>query len=313
MNKLALRKEQLFEELEEGRQLFVFVHSVADKSLWTIIDEVSPSQYVNLLPKEDEDKLYEVAPFIVSVKMNDEFSDWMLSNEKLMKDAFFVTSTLSLEQFSTRFKNIVYCQNDEGRLFYFGFYTADIFSTYMMYLREHEPSQCKGLLFGIETIYFHKILLSQSRQEELPEEALYFPLKAKEYVKGLDVDEAEPASYLPPSFFEYFSQSRTFKYKEKVRAAMIEKYPDSSYSQQNSDITFKMMNTMIRSASNYGITDEVAVAFFIEANWVASHNVIDEEIAQEVLTTKLSQRDRASLFLEKIQQNNLNLKVDSNV
>ena len=313
MNKLALRKEQLFKELEEDHQLFVFVHSAAEKVLWSMVDEVSPSLYVNLLPEEDEDKLFEVAPFIVSVKMNDELSDWILSNEKLMKDAFFITTTLPLDQFAARFRNIIYCQNHEGRLFYFGFYTADIFSTYLSYLREHEPSQCKGLLFGIETIYFHKFLFYQSRQEELPEETLYYPLKAKEYVKGLNVDKAEPSSYLPPRFFDYFSQSRTFKYKEKLRTVMLEKYPDSSYSQQNRDITFKMMSAMIKSAGSYGITDEVAVAFLIEANWVANHDVINEEIAQEFLTTKLSQRDRASLFLEKIQHFNLNVRVGNNV
>ncbi len=312
MNKLTLRKEQLFAELEEGYQLFVFVHSVADKSLWSRIDEVSPSLYVNLLAKEDEDKLYEVAPFIVSIKMNDEFSDWILSNEKLMKDAFFVTTKLSLEQFANRFENIVYCQNDEGRLFYFGFYTTDIFSTYMGYLRKHEPSQCKALLSGIETVYLHKALLSQSRQKELSEKELYYPLKAKEYIKGLDVDETELSSYLPPSFFEYFSQSRTIKYKEKVWAALVEKYPDSIYSQQNSDTTFKMMNAMIQSASHYGIIDEDAVAFLIEACWITDHNIINKEIAQEILATNLSQVDRASLFLEKTQQDKLNIRMDSN-
>jgi hypothetical protein len=268
MKTLQQYKSELLANSDKEMNLFVFVHCVADKKLWFEIDTVPSNQYVNLLPKEEQDKLGEITPYIVSLYEDNQFTDWILSSEYLMKDAFFVTSQQNINQFSERFKNLIYCYDDEGKKFYFGFYTADIFSTYMDYLKKYEPSQCKGLLSGVETLYFNKRLLTQERQTSLPDDAVYYSFKAKDYLANIKEEKQMPSSYLAPTFFDYFSQIRVIKYKEKVYQKLIDKYPDRKYSTQDKKETLNVMGEIIESAKEYKITDEEAVEGLFEASWL---------------------------------------------
>lgn len=269
------RLEELSRFANDRISLFALVHAGADKALWHEVETLGFQSYANLLPADKQDSLGKITPFLVRLDFDDSFTQWMLENEHLMQDAFFVGSALAIEDLSQRFKRLIFCRDGQGKTYYFGFYVAQTFVDYLMYLRAYEPTQCRGLFEGVEFFLFNKCLFTNERQSESDDNACYLALGQDEYLEGLPQESAFPSSYLPASFFDFFSRQRIHRYKQAAYENLCKQYPDSAYSQQEKKHSFNIMDDIIQSASGYGITDEDAVHHLFEASWLFGRNVFE--------------------------------------
>ncbi len=144
MNPLEKHKTLLFGE----DMTFVILDGASIPGLLTKLYELQP-EHVCLYRGELEPDLAEVAPYLVNVIADSEFSDWLMKDGWGQHWGIWGTSRANLQSLHQHFRRLMIVQSPEGEPLYFRFYDPRVLRTFLPTCEGEELQQMFGA--GVES------------------------------------------------------------------------------------------------------------------------------------------------------------------
>lgn len=169
----ALRTH-LFHEDEE-LQTYAVLDGASVPDLLDQLYGDDPPEFLCLYRGDLEPDLAEVAPYLVQLKPESPFTEWLLGNCWGNHWGIFATSTEDIDVIRRHFRNFLMVKDPEGKQIYFRFYDPRVLRIYLptcnpdevqsifgpvhAYLMESE-SQSDALQFSVKDGVLRKVLLA---------------------------------------------------------------------------------------------------------------------------------------------------------
>ena len=253
-----------------NENIYVFLHSSREKSLYYDIDTLS-TEFEVLVDEEEESSLGESLPYLIHIDLNDPILVQLLENKLLMKDAFFIKSTESIEVLADRFRPLFKLKNKTDEEYYFTFYVAEIFKMFLYYLKIHRPSFLHRLLENIDVIYLPK------HTKDNDEKLLYYTYKRIETIlEGISFSNDNDSVELlyDKTMHDCFSNYRTNEFVVNLYDELRTEYPTRPKSTEDRADTIRWFYEIIKEAKGYEVTEEESVANLIKASWLLNESVV---------------------------------------
>lgn len=291
------KAEEIKRFFSKEYNLFGFFHAGINHTLLYEIETLDNNQYENLLPLSAQSELHEVSPFIIQLDINSSFTEWLLKDDLLMKDAFFLASKLSIKLLSEKFKNLILCFDNKNEPYYFCYYINQVFVDYLVFLKNFDPKQCKGLFEDVIFFVFEKNFFVENYISRSNNCFFYLPLYENDYLNNTALERKKLENIIDERFFLFFSKQRISRYKNYMYETLCNKYPQSLYSKSDKNNVMLFMDDFIQKSLKHEITNEKAIGNLIEISWFLDRSVFESNIAQNILSQRSGQIERTTTLL----------------
>ncbi len=257
-------------KLYDNVNLYVFLHSSREKSLYYDMDSLS-TEYEVLVNEQEELLIKESLPYLIKVDLNDEVLMKLFDNELLMQDAFFIKSTENIATLADRFKVLFKLKNETDEEYYFTFYVASIFKMFLQYLKIHKPPMIHALLENIDMIYLPKY--TKDKEARL---ICYMCNNTEGFLEGISSKNENNSTELiyDKTMRDYFSSYRTHEFMIDIYDELKINYPTSPKATEDRGEVVRWFYEIIKEAIGYGVTEEDSVANLLKASWLLNQSVI---------------------------------------